>query len=61
MGMFCTLIPKNYYLIVSLFDLIFQDEYCDELAKKCKAGDKKACDLYKKKCGKVIVIYTKKL
>ena len=26
---------------------------CDDLAKKCKAGDKKACDLYKKKCGKV--------
>merc|ERR1712136_192388 len=22
-------------------------------AKECKAGDKKACDLYKKKCGKV--------
>ena len=26
---------------------------CDDLAKKCKAGDKKACELYKKKCGKV--------
>ena len=29
------------------------DKYCDELAKKCKAGDKDACKLYKKKCGKV--------
>ena len=26
---------------------------CDDLAKECKAGDKKACALYKKKCGKV--------
>ena len=26
---------------------------CDDLAKKCKAGDKKACEMYKKKCGKV--------
>ena len=26
---------------------------CDDLAKKCKAGDKKACELYKEKCGKV--------
>ena len=33
-----------------------QDEKmtCDDLAKKCKAGDKKACELYKEKCGKVI-------
>ena len=29
---------------------------CDDLAKKCKAGDKKACELYKKKCGKVIFL-----
>ena len=28
---------------------------CDDLAKKCKAGDKKACELYKKKCGKKVV------
>ena len=28
---------------------------CDDLSKKCKAGDKKACELYKEKCGKVIV------
>ena len=28
---------------------------CDDLAKKCKAGDKKACELYKEKCGKVIL------
>ena len=27
---------------------------CDDLAKKCKAGDKEACELYKEKCGKVI-------
>ena len=27
---------------------------CDDLAKKCKSGDKKACELYKEKCGKVI-------
>ena len=27
---------------------------CDDLAKKCKAGDKKACAIYEKKCGKVI-------
>ena len=26
---------------------------CDDLAKKCKAGDKKACAIYEKKCGKV--------
>ena len=26
---------------------------CDDLAKKCKAGDKNACEMYKKKCGKV--------
>ena len=26
---------------------------CDDLAKKCKAGDKKACEMFKKKCGKV--------
>ena len=26
---------------------------CDDLAKKCKAGDKKACEIYKEKCGKV--------
>merc|ERR1712227_126449 len=25
---------------------------CDDLAKKCKAGDKKACQIYKEKCGK---------
>ena len=30
-----------------------KDEYCDAVAKKCKAGDKKACEMYKKKCGKV--------
>merc|ERR1712141_827395 len=30
----------------------YADKYCDALAKKCKAGDKKACALYKKKCGK---------
>ena len=30
---------------------------CDDLAAKCKAGDKKACEMYKKKCGKVS-IYT---
>merc|ERR1712126_706037 len=29
------------------------DDYCAAVAKKCKAGDKKSCDLYKKKCGKV--------
>ena len=29
---------------------------CDDLAKKCKAGDKKACELYKKKCGKVFFL-----
>ena len=29
------------------------DKYCDGLAKKCKAGNKAACELYKKKCGKV--------
>merc|ERR1712141_449437 len=28
------------------------DKYCDTLAKKCKAGDQDACELYKKKCGK---------
>ena len=26
---------------------------CDDLVKKCKAGGKKACEMYKKKCGKV--------
>ena len=26
---------------------------CDDLDKKCKGGDKKACELYKEKCGKV--------
>ena len=31
-----------------------KDEYCDAVAKKCKAGDKKACEMYKKKCGKVV-------
>ena len=25
---------------------------CDDLAKKCKAGDKKACEIYEEKCGK---------
>merc|ERR1712096_433119 len=30
----------------------YMDKYCDELAKKCKAGDKKACELYKMKCEK---------
>ena len=30
------------------------DKYCDAVAKKCKAGDKKACALYKKKCEKVL-------
>merc|ERR1739845_176555 len=25
------------------------DKYCNGLAKKCKAGDQDACDLYKKK------------
>ena len=29
------------------------DEYCDAVAKKCKAGDKKSCKIYKKKCAKV--------
>ena len=29
------------------------DEYCDAVAKKCKAGDKEACRIYKKKCEKV--------
>lgn len=29
------------------------DKYCDALAKKCKSGNKEACDLYKKECGKV--------
>merc|ERR1711874_263210 len=28
------------------------DKYCNGLAKKCRAGDQDACDLYKKKCGK---------
>merc|ERR1711936_738437 len=28
------------------------DKYCDGLAKKCKSGDKDACELYKKKCEK---------
>merc|ERR1711997_422771 len=28
------------------------DKYCNGLAKKCKSGDKDACDLYKKKCEK---------
>ena len=26
---------------------------CDDLEKKCEAGDKKACEMFKKKCGKV--------
>jgi len=30
----------------------YADEYCDALAKKCKAGNKEACELYEKKCGK---------
>merc|ERR1712165_424451 len=30
----------------------YSDKYCDALAKKCKAGNKEACELYEKKCGK---------
>merc|ERR1712018_305556 len=30
----------------------YSDKYCDALAKKCKAGNKDACELYEKKCGK---------
>ena len=33
----------------------YADEYCDALAKKCKAGNKEACELYEKKCGKVML------
>merc|ERR1712038_321235 len=29
-----------------------EDKYCNGLAKKCKAGDKDSCVLYKKKCEK---------
>ncbi len=31
-------------------------EYCNGLAKKCKAGDEKSCNLYKKKCEGVSLV-----
>ena len=34
--------------------LDYADKYCDALAKKCKGGNKEACELYEKKCGKVM-------
>ena len=51
---------ENAFFIMK-YDFFFnskQDEKmtCDDLAKKCKAGDKKACELYKEKCGKVFII-----
>merc|ERR1712141_897006 len=30
----------------------YADKYCNALAKQCKAGNKEACELYEKKCGK---------
>merc|ERR1711936_1165402 len=30
------------------------DKYCNGLAKKCRAGDQDACNLYKKKCEKEV-------
>ena len=46
-------------IIKGIYSILIQDDKmtCDDLAKKCKAGDKKACELYKEKCGKVILIY----
>lgn len=41
-----------YFLTIYLLHKDY-DKYCDALAKKCKAGDKDACELYKKKCGNV--------
>ena len=42
-------------LRISMRFLIVQDikKYCEAVAKKCKAGDKNSCELYKKKCEKV--------
>ena len=45
---------NDSYFMYILFYQDDKDEYCDSVAKKCKAGDKKACEMYKKKCGKVV-------
>ena len=47
-----TYISDLYFITIHLLRKN-DDTYCDGLAKKCKAGDKDACELYKKKCGKV--------